>query len=709
MMTVQESPAAPVAPAYPLVVVPGQSTANIQASGSEESAAASNAGNASNAAALTSELLERVAASSHTEHSTFKFATIGTLFRSPMNVRNEDSDVSDLLPLIGSQGLLQNLIGYEEVIDGQATGRIAIVAGGRRLKCLGILTGETQCSDECVMPFFGTFPIDYAIPFLLVSESEAVAHSLAENSGRKGMHPADIAAAMLALFKAGAAVEDISVSFGIEAKTVRQYLKLANLAPALFTMYRKDELKFEQVRALAITDDHNKQVSVIQTLGARAQEWNIRQLLAEHHLTASAPLVKYVTVTAYQEAGGAIEKDLFSQSETVLLTDIPLLHKLASEKLAKKQARVQKDGHAWVEARVEFTEADKSDFAAIRTVSRQLSEEEATELTQIATALEDLTQKLVAAHEALDTNSEGDESDEGDGETVESSEIKQLSESINDLEAREAEIKKSLRGIHEGDKALAGAIVTIDYNGQATVVTGLIRSQDQSKMEKLTKDKSDDAAPVKADHSDRLTNVLTSHRTIALQAELMQRPDVALVLATYSLVRNVLLDRSARWASTDACKITQTSPRLADEVDGSKANLAIAEKRSSLVALLPEDASDDKLFAWLLAQPQTTVLDLLAFCTAVSCDLTLTRESSTDKSFKPLADAVQLDMRNWWTATSETYFKHVSKQRMMTVVQQAVSLEKSVPLEKMKKGEAAEAATLAVADTGWLPEMLRVA
>lgn len=721
MQTVQESHAATAAPVFPLVVVSNQPSADALTHGGDDSDAIHDHASA----ALAFQLLERVAAPAQNEHSTFKLGTIDMMFRSAMNVRDVDGNVSDLLPLIASKGLLQNLIGYEEVIDGQTTGRIAVVAGGRRLKCLGFLTGHTECTDDYALPFFGIFPADYAIPYLVVSEAEAIAISLAENSGRKGMHAADIAGAMMALFKAGAAVEDISVSFGIEVKTVRQYLKLANLAPSLFALYRKDELKFDQVKALAITDDHTKQLSVIESLGMRAAEWNIRSMLSKHHMTAADALAKFVTVKAYEEAGGKIEQDLFSQNDTLLLTDVPLLHKLAGDKLAKKQARVQKEGHAWVETRISFTEADKAEFAAVRTVTRKPTESEDLELTQIAAKLDELYPKRDTAYNALDSFSDGgeedgeedgeekdgNEDDAGDGapETDADREVNQLSEAIRDLEARRKEIKGAFIGPHDGDKALAGAVVTIDRDGQAKVVPGLIRSEDKSKMEKLVKDKADDEAPAKADHSDRLTHVLTSHRTVAFQAELMLRPDVALVLATYSLVRVVLVGHQARWRTTDACKIAQTCPRLAEEVGGTKADLAIAEKRAALTALLPQDVTDDKLLTWLLTQPQATVLDMLAFCTAVSCDLTLSRETSDDKSFKPLANAVKLDMRNWWTANTETYFKHVPKQRLMAVVQQAVSIEKSVPLEKMKKGEAADAATVAVAGAGWLPDMLRVA
>ena len=61
----------------------------------------------------------------------------------------------------------------------------------------------------------------------------------------------------------------------------------------------------------------------------------------------------------------------------------------------------------------------------------------------------------------------------------------------------------------------------------------------------------------------------------------------------------------------------------------------------------------------------------------------------------------------WWKATASDYFGHVSKERMVAVVTQAVSPEAAVPLDKMKKAAAAEAAERALANVAWLPEAMR--
>jgi ParB family chromosome partitioning protein len=72
-----------------------------------------------------------------------------------------------------------------------------------------------------------------------------------------------------------------------------------------------------------------------------------------------------------------------------------------------------------------------------------------------------------------------------------------------------------------------------------------------------------------------------------------------------------------------------------------------------------------------------------------------------------LALLLDFDMAKWWSPTAATYFNHVGKERTMAVVAEAISKEAAVPLEKMKKGAAAEAAERALVNVAWLPEPLR--
>ena len=45
-----------------------------------------------------------------------------------------------------------------------------------------------------------------------------------------------------------------------------------------------------------------------------------------------------------------------------------------------------------------------------------------------------------------------------------------------------------------------------------------------------------------------------------------------------------------------------------------------------------------------------------------------------------LAEALDLDMRKWWTATAASYFEHVSKARVLAVVTEAAGANAASPL-----------------------------
>lgn len=63
------------------------------------------------------------------EHATIQSAQYYMMVRSKLNVRRKSSSIGELAALIRSQGLLQTLVGFDQVAGGVATGMVEIVAG----------------------------------------------------------------------------------------------------------------------------------------------------------------------------------------------------------------------------------------------------------------------------------------------------------------------------------------------------------------------------------------------------------------------------------------------------------------------------------------------------------------------------------------------------------------------------------------------------
>ena len=110
-------------------------------------------------------------------------------------------------------------------------------------------------------------------------------------------------------------------------------------------------------------------------------------------------------------------------------------------------------------------------------------------------------------------------------------------------------------------KAAAGAIVTIDRNGEAVIHRGLMREAEAKALRTLERlrqgfgsegeaenddegeDGDDDRQPMTAAISDRLAQRLSAHRTAALQIEVARHPQAALAAVVHGMVQTVSQER----------------------------------------------------------------------------------------------------------------------------------------------------------------------
>ena len=228
---------------------------------------------------------------------------LNKLVRSERNVRKTGGEsIEDLAASILAHGLLHNLTVVEQRNHkGTSSGKYEVVAGGRRYAALQRLAKEKK------------LPKSFAVPCKVVEVSAAVEASLAENTIRIAMHPADQFIAFRDLVDSGLGVEEVAARFGVSPLFVRQRLKLANVSPRFIEAYRLGEMQLEQLEALAMTDDHLAQERVWDNT---QHEWersahNLRRLLTEKQISASDRRARFVGVEAYLAAGGTLERDLF--------------------------------------------------------------------------------------------------------------------------------------------------------------------------------------------------------------------------------------------------------------------------------------------------------------------------------------------------------------------------------------------------------------
>lgn len=258
---------------------------------------------------------------------------LGKLEKSPQNVRRTAAKAAsaELKASILAHGLMQNL-----VVTETGDGTYRVIAGARRLAALKALQED------------GKLPQDHAVPCQIVNDDHAAELSLAENTVRQAMHPADEFEAFAKLADAGETAGQIAERFGVSQRHVEQRLKLGRAAPALLKEYRAGNLTLECLMAFTLTDDRKRQMKVYQSL----QDWQknrhheIRAALTERMVEADSKLAAFVGLDAYRAAGGTTRSDLFG--DEVYLENPELLNALVAEKLRLIEQELAAEGWSWI-------------------------------------------------------------------------------------------------------------------------------------------------------------------------------------------------------------------------------------------------------------------------------------------------------------------------------------------------------------------------
>ena len=324
------------------------------------------------------------------------------LVRDPANVRvaDRDADIAALAHNIAHEGLLQNL-GVRPVLDsGQPTDRYSVAIGGRRHAALKYLVKAKR------------LPKDAPIRCSLVKNEAVTSAGASENLQRIAMHPADAYAAFAKMSDDGLSDAEIAVRFSITPQTVQKRLRLGRLSPKLLDALRTNGMTEQVAQAFAITTDSEAQERVFDRLQGRGSidPRMVRSILTEGEVPALDRRVRFVGLAAYEAAGGAVRRDLFSDGlEGVTLLDPAKLDDLVLAKLEIAAADLRTAG--WRNVRVAIEEPEEQRHFRPAPYTRiSLSDEDAAKLAALTEEYEtfediyedELTEDQVARHDAIE-------------------------------------------------------------------------------------------------------------------------------------------------------------------------------------------------------------------------------------------------------------------------------------------------------------------
>ncbi|EKY7025578.1 ParB/RepB/Spo0J family partition protein [Escherichia coli] len=590
---------------------------------------------------------------------------LASLIKSPLNVRTvpySAESVSELAESIKGVGLLQNLVVHALPGD-----RHGVAAGGRRLAALNMLAER------------GIIPADWPVRVKVIPQELATAASMTENGHRRDMHPAEQIAGFRAMAQEGKTPAQIGDLLGYSPRHVQRMLKLADLAPVILDALAEDLITTEHCQALALENDTARQVQVFEAAcqsgwGGKPEVQTIRRLVTESEV-AVAGNSKFRFVGADAFSPDELRTDLFSDDGDGYVDRVALDAALLEKLQAVAEHLREAEGWEWCAGRMEPVGFCREDAGTYRS----LPEPEAV-LTE---AEEERLNELMARYDALENQCE--ESD------------------LLEAEMKLMRCMAKVRAWTPEMRAGSGVVVSWRY-GNVCVQRGVqLRSEDDVADDAGRTEQVQEKASVEGISLPLLTK-MSSERTLAVQAALMQQPDKSLALLAWTLCLNVF--GSGAYSKPAQISLECKHYSLTSDAPSGKegaAFMAMMAEKARLAALLPGGWSRD--MTTFLSLSQEVLLSLLSFCTACSIHGVQTRECGhTPRSpLDTLESAIGFHMRDWWQPTKANFFGHLKKPQIIAALNEAGLSGAARDAEKMKKGDAAEHAEFHMKDNRWVP------
>lgn len=258
-------------------------------------------------------------------------------------------------------------------------------------------------------------------------------------------------------------------------------------------------------------------------------------------------------------------------------------------------------------------------------------------------------------------------------------------------------------------KAATGAVVYLAHDGTPNIVRGLMTKEEAEARMIGNADEGGDTEEEAAVSAPALPAALvedlTAHKTAALRIELARSPDVALALVVHAMASSAFYNQGREVLK--AGLTTRSLRRSMQDHDACPAVMALEAERERMGDMLP--GNPDDLWHWCLNAPQADLLDVLAVAAAHGIDAVAAKSDPNRSGVgggHALAEALKLDMAQWYAPTAAGYFSRINKAAILADLEVARQAPRAPSWEKMKKGELAALAERETAGTGWLPDPL---
>ena len=631
------------------------------------------------------------------------------LVTSPRNVRRSSDEAADaqLKADIAARGLLQNLVAAPAK---KPRGTYTVEAGGRRLRALKALAEE------------GVLDSTFEVPCFVLDGGAAAAReaSLAENVQRLAMNPADECLAFGQLIEQGADVEGIARRFGLTIRFVEGRLRLSALAPVVFDALGAGEITLDVAKAYASTSDRERQAWVFEQLhGSYSGNHpdSVRRMMTQATVSASDRRALLVGEDAYVAAGGRIERDLFSDEGATRWLDVPLLEKLAAEKMealaAEKQAET---GLAWVRPTLDSWVA----YALTAELHRVVPEHEPLTADEMA--------RIEAAEANIDELAAVFEDDDASDEEQAAADA-----ALRALDAEIARLRDKPPLIDEALKPKVGAFLLLDERGVPRLDSVLYADsplEEHGKGEEASSSgegaaSAGDSGATAPDQpkplSRALVDELAMQRRDILAVHVAADPQLALDLATFLMVDRDGGYSSERSGSSLAAR-SPSDPLFGFKTPQARATIARETADTELDRSWASGASRSERFAAFRALTAEAKAAWLGHAVARTLEASANASGERRCAFHDhLGQLLGIDVAAWWRPTGANFFDRVPKSVTLAALEDVGGPAFASAYADLKKAELSQSAERIFAGDfigeaevkqralAWVPEPMRFA
>jgi len=566
--------------------------------------------------------------------SPIKYVALDQLYLSDLNPRQEadEEGIEHLAQSLVHCGLIQNLSGLKD-----KKGKIAIVAGGRRLRALKIAVLED--------PSLAQVPVRLAL-----DAHTAEVWANVENATRVDLHPADEIRAFGKMYAKSMGAARIAKVFGTTEAHVYRRLALAELPTPILDALKAGEINLTMANAFTVSNDEKRSLEVLEMVrGDATTAHRMKSLLKPDAISGTDRRAIFVGKEAYETEGGKVGGDLFSEEPTFDNPDILETVFFAKLNDAASETK-ERDGWKWVETIKEsylgYWDIEQGGYASVYRIEG------------------DLTEEQIERQDALMTDLDNDEELDAEG-------TKEL-----------ADLQTILDGNYsEQQKAHAGLIVYVNQSGELTCQSGLIKREDKKAaveagiLKQNAHQKSDKP---KSPYSQKLADDLESIRLGARQNAAVNKAEMLLDLLAFQLsghtghrrVFEVRLDHPRNQPETETGFQLDERLTASAETDGDTWNSVLADTFKNFQAKGKKHRN----------------VEITRHLAAVL--------TGGDDAFKAEIDGqCETNIRSVWTPTAENFFKRVSGPHLETIYQTLLDLKPDSAAAKafaaLKKGDKA--------------------